>query len=231
MELSEKIRKIREDHGLTQEEMAEKLSVTRQAISKWERGLGYPSIDSLRLLSKEFGVSMNYLLDIGEEEKSKEYKSLGLKSSIFAIAYILGIVIVIGITLAFNLVSFLTDDGINMETDSGLWIIILYDVLIALFCLALFYLFFLSFFPHDKVLIEYNDFGIRVKTFKGTEEISFDEITDLAIMSYIYVTPPRLIIRTSKKNYQVFALRNINETKTILDEVKALNSSIDQRRL
>ena len=54
MNLSEKIIKIREENNLTQDEMAEKIFVTRQAISKWERGISYPSLDVLRLISKEF---------------------------------------------------------------------------------------------------------------------------------------------------------------------------------
>lgn len=78
MNLSEKIIKIREENNLTQDEMAEKIFVTRQAISKWERGISYPSLDVLHLISKEFKISMNNLLDVNENEKSKEYKPIGL---------------------------------------------------------------------------------------------------------------------------------------------------------
>ena len=72
MELSEKIIRIREENGLTQEQMAERLFVTRQAISKYERGLSCPSLDVLRLLCKEFNVNMDDLLGIGEKEKGEE---------------------------------------------------------------------------------------------------------------------------------------------------------------
>ena len=47
MEFNEKLQSLRKNKGLTQEELAEALYVSRTAISKWESGRGYPSIDSL----------------------------------------------------------------------------------------------------------------------------------------------------------------------------------------
>lgn len=73
MNLSEKIKAIRQENNLSQDEMANKIYVTRQAVSKWERDLSYPSIDVLRLISKEFKVSMNYLLDSNDQNKNLEY--------------------------------------------------------------------------------------------------------------------------------------------------------------
>ena len=66
MELNEKIQELRKQKGLTQEELAELLFVSRTAISKWESGRGYPSIDSLKALAKFFGVTIDALLS-GEE--------------------------------------------------------------------------------------------------------------------------------------------------------------------
>ena len=54
MELGEKLQELRKNMGLTQEELAESLFVSRTAISKWESGRGYPSIDSLKEISKFF---------------------------------------------------------------------------------------------------------------------------------------------------------------------------------
>ena len=62
MTTSEVLKKIREEHSLTQDEMAEKLFVTRQAISRWENGETVPNTESLKLISKVFGVSVNTLL-------------------------------------------------------------------------------------------------------------------------------------------------------------------------
>ena len=62
MEFHEKLQKLRKDKGLTQEDLAEALYVSRTAISKWESGRGYPSIDSLKELSNYFKVSIDELL-------------------------------------------------------------------------------------------------------------------------------------------------------------------------
>lgn len=62
MEFNEILQKLRKDRGLTQEELAEALFVSRTAISKWESGRGYPSIDSLKEISKFFSVTIDELL-------------------------------------------------------------------------------------------------------------------------------------------------------------------------
>ena len=62
MELSEKLQKLRHREGLTQEELAGALYVSRTAISKWESGRGYPSVDSLRAIAEYFSVTLDELL-------------------------------------------------------------------------------------------------------------------------------------------------------------------------
>ena len=62
MELHEKLQELRKQRGLTQEELAEQLYVSRTAISKWESGRGYPSIDSLKALADFFSVTVDELL-------------------------------------------------------------------------------------------------------------------------------------------------------------------------
>lgn len=62
METRDIIKKLREKNGLTQEQMAERLMISRQAISRWENGETQPDTESLKLLSKEFNVSINTLL-------------------------------------------------------------------------------------------------------------------------------------------------------------------------
>ena len=77
MEFNEKLQSLRKSQGLTQEELADALFVSRTAISKWESGRGYPSIDSLKEISKFFSVSIDDLLS-GEKLLSlaeKENKS------------------------------------------------------------------------------------------------------------------------------------------------------------
>ena len=62
MEFCEKLRELRKIRGLTQEELAEIIYVSRTAVSKWESGRGYPSIDSLKEISNYFSVTIDDLL-------------------------------------------------------------------------------------------------------------------------------------------------------------------------
>ena len=66
MEFHEKLQELRKQKGMTQEELAQELFVSRTAVSKWESGRGYPNIDSLKAIAKLFSVSIDELLS-GEE--------------------------------------------------------------------------------------------------------------------------------------------------------------------
>ena len=74
MRLEEKLTVLRKESGYTQLDLAEKVRVSRQAISKWETGRVLPSAENLKYLSELFGVSVDYLLndDMTEEPKPKE---------------------------------------------------------------------------------------------------------------------------------------------------------------
>ncbi len=67
MTTGEKITKARKELGLTQEELAGKLGVTRQSVSRWESDLAFPETDKLVTMSKLFDCSVDYLLKYGEE--------------------------------------------------------------------------------------------------------------------------------------------------------------------
>ena len=62
MIFSEKLQLIRKSKGLTQEELAEKLEVSRQAVAKWESGQVYPDINNLIQISNLFNVTVDYLV-------------------------------------------------------------------------------------------------------------------------------------------------------------------------
>ena len=62
MEIKDILKALREKNGLTQEQVAERVMVTRQAVSRWETGETQPNTDTLKLLSREFDVSINTLL-------------------------------------------------------------------------------------------------------------------------------------------------------------------------
>lgn len=82
MEFYEKLQELRKSRGLTQEELAEELYVSRTAISKWESGRGYPSIDSLKEISNYFSVTIDELLSsekllsIAEKENKANLQSM-----------------------------------------------------------------------------------------------------------------------------------------------------------
>lgn len=63
MGMEEKLSSLRKQHGLTQTELAEKLNVSRQAISRWEVGAAVPSIENLKTLSDLYGVSVDDILN------------------------------------------------------------------------------------------------------------------------------------------------------------------------
>ena len=82
MELHEKLQELRRRRGLTQEELAQALYVSRTAISKWESGRGYPGIDSLKAIAAFFAVSIDDLLSgdalltIAQEEGKRREKRM-----------------------------------------------------------------------------------------------------------------------------------------------------------
>ena len=82
MEFHEKLQELRKSRGLTQEELAEALYVSRTAVSKWESARGYPSIDSLKEISRYFSVTIDdllsgeKLLSIAEKENQSNIRSM-----------------------------------------------------------------------------------------------------------------------------------------------------------
>ena len=80
MEFNVKLQELRKQKGLTQEEAAEMLFVSRTAVSKWESGRGYPNIDSLKAIARLYNVTIDELLSSDElltiaEEDTKEKES------------------------------------------------------------------------------------------------------------------------------------------------------------
>ena len=99
MEFHEKLQELRKSRGLTQEELSEILYVSRTAISKWESGRGYPSIDSLKEISKFFSVTIDDLLS-GEKlltivEKENRANIKNVCDLLFGIADLFSVLLVI----------------------------------------------------------------------------------------------------------------------------------------
>ena len=79
MEIGNQIKKYRNELGLSQEELADKIFVTRQTISNWENEKNYPDIKSLVMLSSLFGISLDNLVKGDLEEMKKQIKESDIK--------------------------------------------------------------------------------------------------------------------------------------------------------
>ena len=79
MTLGEKLKQYRAQAGLTQQELADRLFVTRAAVSKWERDLGYPGIDSLRLLAAQMGCTLDELVSEDDVENQRRLENRAAK--------------------------------------------------------------------------------------------------------------------------------------------------------
>lgn len=89
MEFNEKLQELRKRRGLTQEELAQALYVSRTAISKWESGRGFPNIDSLKAIAVFFSVTVDELLS-GDElltlaQQETRQKQIGLCHSVYGL--------------------------------------------------------------------------------------------------------------------------------------------------
>ncbi len=99
MEFSEKLQELRKKKGMTQEELASVLYVSRTAVSKWESGRGYPGIESLKDISRYFSVSIDdllsseKLLSLAESENKSNIRNM--YELIFGVADLLAVMLII----------------------------------------------------------------------------------------------------------------------------------------
>ncbi len=97
MEVGAQIKKYRSNMGISQEELAEKVYVSRQTVSNWETGKNYPDIHSVLLLSSVFNVSLDQLIKgdveiMKKEIKETEIKKLNKYGGIYAVSLILAVI-------------------------------------------------------------------------------------------------------------------------------------------
>ncbi len=112
MELSNQIRKYRTEHKLSQEELAEKVYVSRQTISNWENGKSYPDIHSLLLLSSLFEISLDQLIKgdveiMKQEINQAEVKKHNHYGNVFAMLFIACLVAFIPLVKFFKVYGFI----------------------------------------------------------------------------------------------------------------------------
>ena len=77
MKLAEKLQLMRKREGLSQEDLAEKLGISRQAVSKWESGQSVPDLNKLIILSELYNVTIDYLVKETYEFEGSQEKEIG----------------------------------------------------------------------------------------------------------------------------------------------------------
>lgn len=87
-EVGQRLRQIRKDSGLSQEQFAQALGVTRQAVSKWESGQSLPDLENIVLICERFGVSADYILR-GREKNRETPPKASRRLPIYAAALLL----------------------------------------------------------------------------------------------------------------------------------------------
>lgn len=134
MEFNEKLQELRKKKGLTQEELAKELFVSRTAISKWESGRGYPNIDSFKEISRFFGVSIDELIchdEIITAAENEKQETIGSYT-----ALICGVLDFLNVLLLFIPVFGNGEKATAVSlfglTETALWIVIVYAAVIGL---------------------------------------------------------------------------------------------------
>ncbi len=115
MTFGQKLKKLRNDNNLTQEQLADMIFVTRTAISKWETDNGYPSIDSLKAISNLFSTSIDELISDADIENKKLLDEKNARNMYcIAMAFL-------GLTVLFTLLAyFLKKSYLNVISMGGL---------------------------------------------------------------------------------------------------------------
>lgn len=133
MDFNEKLQQLRKEKGLTQEQLAEILYVSRTAISKWESGRGYPCIESLKDISQFFNVSIDELLNaetlISLAKKENEHNIKKLCSLLIAILDIFVIILIIFPLYPHQQSDFITCVNLFQYTNTSLFNRIIYWIL------------------------------------------------------------------------------------------------------
>lgn len=120
--ISERLKELRKQSGFTQEQIAEKLNVTRSAVARWETGKGIPDISNLIVISEVYGISLDELIKgdkqienkIIADEKSKRWHLLVIVYLVAIIAYIIYFVVAHNIFMIGFLIATLFMLGIEL---------------------------------------------------------------------------------------------------------------------
>ena len=191
MTFSEKLLKLRKEKGMSQESLAEQLNTSRQAISKWENGKGFPETEKLLLIGNVFDVSIDYLLKENPEPSDSENEQGFYASREFVAGYIISnakkakmLAIGLFITIVSTMIPNLFPE---QETFANIAMLILITVGISLLMIFAFQ----SFFSTDKYkvmedqpLVFDNNF---LKEFKENYKILMKKYIGMIVLSLVLI--------------------------------------------
>lgn len=134
MNLAKKLKSAREKSGYTQSEVAEKLNITRQSVSRWENGWAYPDVESLVMLSDLYAVSTDELLREGVSKKNiNEETDVVIKTQleqliIVGVAMLSCVIPVVGLLVNMGVILFCCFNKIKLK--SICWFVIISCIII-----------------------------------------------------------------------------------------------------
>jgi len=208
MEFGEKIQKLRNQNKWTQEQLAEKLYVSRTAVSKWESGKGYPNIDSLKDIAKLFNKTIDELLsseeiiDIAKEENTSNIKRTN--NLIYGLLDIISILFIFLPLYAHKTEDFVYSVSLMSTNDIGNIIKILYIVIFSVLSLIGITELILQFIDNKKIQRVVNIISLIIESFS---------VLFFAISRQTYLTAIIFIILTIKI---IVVIKNISNKKDVL---------------
>ena len=208
MEFGEKIQKLRNQNKWTQEQLAEKLYVSRTAVSKWESGKGYPNIDSLKDIAKLFNKTIDELLsseeiiDIAKKENTSNIKRTN--NLIYGLLDIISILFIFLPLYAHKTEDFVYSVSLMSTNDIGNIIKILYIVIFSVLSLIGITELILQFIDNKKIQRVVNIISLIIELFS---------VLFFAISRQTYLTAIIFIILTIKI---IVVIKNISNKKDVL---------------
>ena len=208
MEFGEKIQKLRNQNKWTQEQLAEKLYVSRTAVSKWESGKGYPNIDSLKDIAKLFNKTIDELLsseeiiDIAKKENTSNIKRTN--NLIYGLLDIICILFIFLPLYAKKTENFIYSVSLMSTNDIGNIIKILYIVIFSVLSLIGITELILQFIDNKKIQRVVNIISLIIESFS---------VLFFAISRQTYLTAIIFIILTIKI---IVVIKNISNKKDVL---------------
>ena len=208
MEFGEKIQKLRNENKWTQEQLAEKLYVSRTAVSKWESGKGYPNIDSLKDIAKLFNKTIDELLsseeiiDIAKKENTSNIKRTN--NLIYGLLDIISVLFIFLPLYAQKAESFVYSVSLISTNDISNIIKISYIIILSILSLIGIAEIILNFIDNKKIQRIVNIISLIIETFS---------ILFFAISRQTYLTAIIFIILIIKI---AIIIKNISNKKDVL---------------